>query len=244
MNKKLLFLLFLVFIIIISQSVTGSGSKDVAFVFKANGKIQIKRADTDSWSNVKRGFRLNSGDQIRTGDKSLAALLFTDDKSLMKVRPRSDVIINGERENGSIAKRIFMETGAVFVNVTKQKSVFRLETPTGVAAVKGTSFLGEYVEKIVNGVPVQEFTIMAFSGIVELINEYGSVLVNAGEKAVASNTSLDKQEMTDEDQRKVNELLGDEEDSKLHEIEIKYRDENGQEKTMKVFLKSKEGNEE
>lgn len=244
MNKKLLYLLLLVFIIVISQSVTGSGSKDVAFVFKTNGKIQIKRADTNNWNNVKRGFRLNSGDEIRTGDKSLAALLFSDDKSLMKVRSRSDVIIRGERENGSIAKRVFMETGEVFVNVTKQKSVFRLETPTGVAAVKGTAFSGKYEEKNVNGVLVKEFTILAISGIVELINEYGSLLVNAGEKAVASNTSLDKQEMTDEDKKKVEDLLGEDAEGKLHEIEIKYRDENGQEKTMRVFLKSKEGNED
>ena len=143
MKAKIPFIVALVIVIGLFQLSEATDSKDVALVFKTNGKVEIQRTGTKAWASGKRGSRLNSGDKIRTGDNSLAALLFTDDKSLMKVRSRSDVLVQGERQQSSIAKRVYMEVGEVFVSVKKQNTVFRLETPTGVAAVKGTEFMAK-----------------------------------------------------------------------------------------------------
>ena len=112
MKSKIIIFVVLLFGICFFYSSDASDTKDVAFLFKTNGKIQIQKANTRVWTNASRGSRLSSGDKIQTGDRSLAALLFTDDKSLMKVRARSNLTINGERKQKSISKRVFMAAGS------------------------------------------------------------------------------------------------------------------------------------
>jgi hypothetical protein len=231
-NMKSRFKVFivLVFGICTIYSSDASDTKDVAFLFKTNGKIQIQKANSRSWTNASRGSRLSSGDKIQTGDRSLAALYFTDDKSLMKVRSRSNITIQGERKQKTISKRVFMAVGQVFVNVKKRNSVFRLETPTGVAAVKGTQFYGKYEDGM--------FTVSVIEGIVELINQYGSILVNAGQTGISEENSEPSSRDTQDGD--FDPDLGEGGDGQEDALEIEFeKQETGDKKTVQIILKSK-----
>ncbi len=230
MKSKLPFIIALIFMVGLFNPSEAIDSKDVAFLFKTNGKVEIQKTNTKTWNRGRRGYRLNSGDKIKTGDNSIAALYFTDDKSMMKIRSRSDVVIQGERKQKSIAKRIFMSAGEVFVSVKKQNTIFRLETPTGVAAVKGTEFYANFKDGI--------FKIFGISGIIELINQYGSVLVQAGQTGTSDGNNPPDTKPTD-----PNELpdWGDDDPppGQEDELRIEFKDKDGNIKTLKLQTRPK-----
>ncbi len=231
MKRMTLFILIAGFLLGASDTGAGDVAKDVALLFKSRGKVEIYRSNQKKWLSARRGVRLNSGDMIRTGDESLAAVVFTDDKSLMKIRSRSDVVIRGERQKKSIVKRVYMEVGEVFVSVRRQRASFRLETPTGVAAVKGTEFYG-IVDETGN------MFIIAIKGIVELINKYGSVMVAAGETGKSDGKSPPVKEKTNPNQKP--DWAQEDEGESYDEIEIEYQTPDGEVKKLKIRTKSKE----
>jgi hypothetical protein len=201
--------------------------KDIALVLKTTGQVQINSTN-DTWQNAARGTRLHAGAQVRTGDQSLAAIVFTDDKSLLKVRSNSKVVINGKREAASsgsqrIFKTIAMEAGELWAKVTKGTSSFRVETPSGVAAVKGTIFYGALDGE-------GKFYIICLDGVVELINNLGSVLVKAGQTGIsAPNMAPEAHSSTPGE---MPNWAGDNDSS--GEIEIELHDQNGQKKKLKI----------
>jgi len=200
--------------------------KDIALVLKTTGQVQIN--SNNAWQNAARGTRLNAGAQVRTGEQSLAAIVFTDDKSLLKVRSNSKVVINGKREIASsgsqrIIKTIAMEFGELWAKVTKGNAPFRVETPSGVAAVKGTIFYTAIDAD-------SKMYIICLDGIVELINKLGSVLVKAGQTGVST-----PNEMPEAHTSTPEEMPGWANDSEGNgEIEIEFQDQNGQKKKLKI----------
>jgi hypothetical protein len=208
-----------------------AAEKDVALVLKTTGQVQINPAsgaNNGAWQNAPRGTRLNAGTQVRTGDESLAAIVFTDDKSLLKVRSNSKVVINGKREEAtSGARRFFknisMEAGELWAKVTKGNAPFRIETPSGVAAVKGTIFYA-----IIGG--NGEFIIVCLDGLVELINSLGKVMVKAGETGISSPNEAPESHPTTPDE--LPNWANDSEGS--GDIEIEFQDGNGQKKKLKI----------
>ena len=152
-------------------------AKDIAVVLKSAGQVQVMRSLKSASENAPRGTRLNSGNVLRTGDGAAAALIFTDDKSILKVRENSRVNIAGQREDKGIVKTIKMEVGALWAKVTRSETPFKVETPSGVAAVKGTQF---YVILDGNG----NMIIFCIEGAIELFNKLGKVLVTAGQTGI------------------------------------------------------------
>jgi len=215
--------------ILIAPLLPPAPEKDIALVLKTTGQVQINNSSNGAWQNALRGMRLNAGSQVRTGEQSLAAIVFTDDKSLLKVRSNSKVMINGRREEESsssrrIIKTIAMEFGELWAKVTKSNSPFRIETPSGVAAVKGTVFYG-----VIDG--SGKFHIICLDGAVELINKLGSVLVQAGQTGISSpNTTPESHATT------PNELPNWANDGGQGngEIEIEFENENGEKKKLKI----------
>ncbi len=150
--------------------------KDVALVLKTAGQVELKKDTRSSWARAKRGQRLDSGQAVRTGDGSLAALVFTDDKSLLKVRSNSNVTINGQREEKTIVKRIQLAFGQIWAKVTKQNTAMRVESPSGVATVKGTVFSCLFNSQA-------EFLVFCESGLLEVVNRFGTMILGANEMA-------------------------------------------------------------
>ena len=71
---------------------------------------------------------------------ALVAIIFIDDKSTLKVKDNSEVVITGKRTAASISKKINMDEGTIRATVKKQNTDFVIQTPTSVASVKGTDF--------------------------------------------------------------------------------------------------------
>ena len=132
--KKLTGLLFLFTMFIVSAP----AQTDLATVFKTNGAVYVKPSGENEF-NVAAEMRmgLNIGDAIMTAEDGFAAVLFNKDKSLVKIRKNSEIII---REEFSI-RTVKILSGRILTQVTPGlKGSFRIETPTSVASVKGTKF--------------------------------------------------------------------------------------------------------
>ena len=165
-----------------SGDLAAQSGKDVAFLLKAKGTVQVSGGTRGPWRPARPGQRLNSGYVLRTGDKSLASVVFTDDKSMLKIRENSNVTIRGERKKGGIFKRLFLSAGQIWAKVSRQRGELIVETPSGVAAVKGTEFyllLDDTGNMIV-------FTI---DGLVDLINQFGSVTVGKGQRGISGGST-------------------------------------------------------
>ncbi len=196
-------------------------AKDIAVVLKSAGQVRVSRAQNSAAENASRGTRLNSGNVLRTGEGAAAALIFTDDKSILKVRENSKVNIAGQREENGIVKTIKMEFGALWAKVTRSETPFKIETPSGVAAVKGTQF---YVILDGNG----NMIIFCLEGAIELFNKLGKVLVTAGQTGITS----EDQAPTSRPSSPGEVPTWGNEDEQGGKIEIELQDAKGQKKKL------------
>ncbi len=147
----------------------GGGSKAIAIALKVKGKVELTR--DGKTSTLKFGTPLNHGDMVETKKGGFVSIMFTDDKSLIKLTEFTEVIIEGKRSiDGTVAKRISMEIGELFAKVEKQKGTLEVATPTSVASVKGTQF---WVVVLADGTT----TALTLEGLVELMNRMNGQIV-------------------------------------------------------------------
>jgi ferric-dicitrate binding protein FerR (iron transport regulator) len=206
-----------------SGEATAQSGKDVAFLLKAKGTVQVSGGARGPWRPARAGQRLNSGYILRTGDRSLASVVFTDDKSMLKIRENSNVTIRGERKRGGIFKRLFLSAGQLWAKVSRQRGELVVETPSGVAAVKGTEFyllLDEDGNMIV-------FTI---DGLIELINRFGSVMVGEGQRGFSDGATPPTSEPAGDTPQWAQT------DDEGSEVEIEFQDSDGNIKRLKIRL--------
>jgi hypothetical protein len=114
------------------------GDAPVAIIMKAIKDVNFKKAN-GSWSAAKVGVALSSNDEIKTGDKSLALIKFSDN-SILRVRENSNLKIYADKNRGDLSKNTYIDNGKVGFQVTKQQNEeFKFTTPTMVASIRGTS---------------------------------------------------------------------------------------------------------
>ena len=222
-------ILIFIMLIIYNYSSAADGSKDLALVLKSKGDVKIKHSATNKWATGTRGIRLNSGDVVKTAKNSIAAVMFTDDKTLLKVRENSTLAIKGKRENKSIAKRIFCSVGKFWLKATKQKKQLLVETPSGVAAVKGSaaSFT----------ITTDETVVVVTDGIFELFNKFGKILVGLGE---TGKLKRDGKPIKYKSTEKEKQDAKDDEDLPVEkELKFKFLDSQKNEKNLIIKYKEK-----
>ena len=116
--------------------------------------------------------------------------------------------------------------GAIFSRITKQKSSFRVTTPTSVASVKGTAYW-----------TIQKFkgatTYFGEEGVVEISNDAGSALMRAGETGIV--TSKNSKPIVRK--TKLGEKPSDSDDDIPDEFEFEFEDESGNKKILKFKAK-------
>ncbi|MGQ9561530.1 MAG: FecR family protein [Candidatus Oleimicrobiaceae bacterium] len=182
-------------LLLVAALATASDVRDIAVILKSAGKVEVgSSTSSQGWRPGVRGTRLNSGNRVRTGGNSMATLIFTDDKSLLKIRSDTEISLQGERQAGTVSKRLTVDVGELWAKITKGGGGYRIETPSGVAAVKGTEF---YLLVSEDGAA----TAIVLDGLVELINSLGSVLVGSGQTGTmqreSAPTSSDSQAIPD-----------------------------------------------
>ena len=77
----------------------------IAVVTKIIGKAEYVREEK-SPKNLKRGFVVENGDEILTKAGAFVALVFIDDRSALKIREKSEVVIYGKKNVNRISKKI------------------------------------------------------------------------------------------------------------------------------------------
>jgi len=156
----------------LASSVVASESKGIAVALKVTGDVKLKKAGTDRVLPLKFGTVLDNGDWIRTGDDGFVVMIFTDDKSQLKLNARTEVTIEGKRDGAAnISKRISLEVGQLLAKVDQQKGTMQIATPTSVASVKGTEF---WVIVFDDG----STQVVTLEGLVELLNVQSGRIVD------------------------------------------------------------------
>jgi len=109
-----------------------------ATVLKVTGEVSLRPLGSSNFSApVEMSMNINVGDAIKTGADGFVAIIFTSDKSLLKIRKDSEIEIKDELN----VRTVKISQGRVLAEITPGiKTSFRIETPTSVASVKGTKF--------------------------------------------------------------------------------------------------------
>ncbi|MCK9211319.1 MAG: FecR family protein [Ignavibacteriaceae bacterium] len=134
----------LVVLILVAFTATNFAGKNpppespIAIVMKIVKDVNFKKVDGD-WTTTKIGQALSTGDEIKTGAKSLALVKFTDN-SILRVRENCSIKIYADKNDKKISKNTYIEKGGVNFEVTKQQQneEFQFTTPTMVASIRGT----------------------------------------------------------------------------------------------------------
>tara|TARA_X000001036_G_scaffold21592_1_gene18133 strand:- start:33327 stop:34010 length:684 start_codon:yes stop_codon:yes gene_type:complete len=115
-------------------------SNKIAVATKVKGIAEIMKVGKKDFNNLRAGSILEDGDKIRTGKSGFVAIIFIDDKSMLKIKEDSEAVINGRKTTKDISKKINIDGGTIRASITKQNVDFVIQTPTSVASVKGTDF--------------------------------------------------------------------------------------------------------
>lgn len=149
-----------------------AANESIALVVKASGEA-VKVASDKSESPLNTGMRLNDGDRLRTGADGRVVLIFTDDKSQLKLVPDTRIVLKGNRQGRAVEKEVEMELGTLWTRVSRGNTGLRIATPTSVASVKGTAWWTKVFEGGRTEVITEE-------GIVNLLSKESGEDVDVG----------------------------------------------------------------
>lgn len=213
-----------VLLILLSSFVTGefllsNDETPIALIKKIVKDVTFKESEEAEWELAKTGVPLADGQEVRTGTKSLALILFTDGSGLLRVRENSILHIYGEKDSQRLNKNTFLQKGQLGFQVSKQEDEqFKFTTPTVVASIRGT---GGYID-----VPDDSSTtIVCETGLIELQATGGQrqsgSLAGGNSANINSNGQININPMTQNQQNELNK--------------------NKQTETKKIKIKTKEG---
>ena len=159
-----------------------SFGESVARLIKSEGVVYLKRMGMQTFSEVAQvGASINNGDAIKVGDYGFAALIFIDDRSVVKVKPNSQFEIMDTKNTRSVN----IEFGTILNKIEKENrtKTFRVVSPVSVASVKGTEFAA-----MINPSGVDQF--IGKEGLFDVFNSVSgqTVSVGPGQKALSGST--------------------------------------------------------
>ena len=133
----------------------------IAIVTKIVGKAEYVRKK-EAPKDLNRGFIIESGDEILTKQDAFVAIVFIDDRSALKIKEKSQIVINGKKNAKKISKKINLNNGTIRAQVNSSRD-FLVQTSVSVASVKGTDFWVISDDKTGD-------SIIGLEGIVTLLN--------------------------------------------------------------------------
>ena len=169
-------------VIILSAVTIISASSKVAIAIKTKGDVSIIHKGLNTAQALKPGSPLSDQDKIRTGKNGFVAIMYLDDKTVLKMLGNSDMTILGQRSGVKINKSIDIKYGRIAAAVTQQKGKeFMIATPTSVASVKGT-------ELAIDSDPSTGDSFTLIEGLIEVTNNLTgeTTEVQQGETAVST----------------------------------------------------------
>ena len=196
----------------------------IAVATKVKSPVEIMPIGKKGFSDLEPGTILSDGDKIRTGPSGFTAIIFIDDKSTLKVKDNSEVVITGKRTAASISKKINMDEGTIRATVKKQNTDFVIQTPTSVASVKGTDFW------LVSD-PETGDQIIGIEGIVGLVNNETGQEIDVSEGMSGLSTPDGNVGLTETDPSSIPDDPSDETEGPS-QVKIYLEGPNGEQKVM------------
>ncbi len=148
-----------------------------AEVISKTGDGDWRESVNEGWSPAQVNQQLLAGTHIRTGSRSKMGLLFRD-QSQMRLNQNSLLIVRDVLDESGNSTRFRLDEGRAWIKSKNIPDRLIMETPSAVAAIRGTDW-----EIEVNGAGRTILTVL--HGQVELANALGSVIVNPNQQGVA-----------------------------------------------------------
>ncbi len=152
-------------------------SKDAEIV-AVRADSWIKFIAKDDWNAAVSSQNLTAGDSLKTGMHGKLDILFIDGTQI-KVQSRTMLIIREvRRPSGKKGTILGLQSGEIWSRAKSSPEGLRIETPSATAAIRGTDW-----DIVVDEKGASYLTVL--KGRIELYNDQGKVIVDAGEQAVA-----------------------------------------------------------
>ena len=199
----------------------------IAIVTKIIGKAEYERGKNSS-KILTKGFIIENGDRISTPKGGFVALIFIDDKSALKIREKTKIIINGKKSSSKISKKIDLSSGTIRAQVENNRD-FIVQTSVSVASVKGTDFWVISDSKIGDSV-------IGLEGIVSLSNRKSGekIDIKAGITGFSTEDGSLQSFKSDPKNTPIDLTQNDDKDKQL---EIIFKDSSGKEKKLIIEYK-------
>ena len=198
-----------------------SASSKIAIAIQVKGDVSVVYKGLSTGQLLKPGSPLDNQDKIQTGKNGFAAIMYLDDKTVLKMLGNSDLIVLGNRSGNQINKSLDLQYGKIAAAIAPQKgNKIRIATPTSVASVKGTKLA-------IDSDPATGDSFTLLEGLIEVTNSITgeSTEVEEGETAVSTpEGSLEVHETTDEDMEGFEEA---DLEVPTQELRFEVEDENG-----------------
>jgi hypothetical protein len=220
--------MFIFLLVLLLFSPLESAAK-IAVTTKVSGTVDYEQSGSSGFSVLKPGTILSDGDRIITGKNGFAALIYIDDKSMVKITGNTEIIIKGTRSTGSISKEVNIDRGTLRAQVNKQrKGEFVVQSSTSVASVKGTDFW------LITD-PETGDILIGLDGLVNLTNLASgeSTDVGAGNTGTSSTDGTVETSETNPDDIPSDP---DEDDATSNQIEIEMEGPDGEIKTLLIDI--------
>ena len=158
---------------------------------KVSGQVEVQRHARGDFSPLSQDGVIQTGDVVRTGANGIAEFKWTDG-TRWKVMPNTQITVKKATYNmvkKADQRQLDLSAGKVFIRIMKSlapSSKFEVETPTAVAAVRGTIFSVE----VVNG----KTQVAVFKGSVKVTSgdkaDKEETMITPGQAAVSGSTGV------------------------------------------------------
>ncbi|MCH8927670.1 MAG: FecR domain-containing protein [Candidatus Marinimicrobia bacterium] len=177
----------LILTIILSSNGYAQDADESALALKKRGEAFRKPYGVNTLDEqVEVGMWFSNYDSVRTGQASFLAILFTDDKSIVKMKENTNLTIQRSKTPTQTLRQIRINQGKMKIKVTPQlEGKYEIITAVSVASIKGTEFW-----LLVN--PDGTDTFIGLEGSVQILNiESGqSMLLTAGMTVISQWTGV------------------------------------------------------
>ncbi len=153
-----------------------AGAQAKATIIVKVGVVKVLRKGTKDEIDAQKGMLLYGGDLIKTSELSRAALILSDG-SVTKLHEKTNLVLVDDQANKKI-NRLKLLLGQLWASIKKQKHTLEIDTPSAVAAIKGT-----VLELKVKA--DHEAQLIVWEGLVEFSNQSGKVDVSASYSSTA-----------------------------------------------------------
>ena len=133
-----------------ANATAGAGSSTearTATVSEINNTVDARETESADWQTANVGQALAEGGGVRTGDDSRAKVDLSPDNSILRIAPNTEFkLTTFSPEPTDPVTKLVLDAGKLFARVTKALGggEFEIETPSGVATVRGSLMSAAY----------------------------------------------------------------------------------------------------